>query len=337
MENSIKLMLFLSFCFVSNQALLANASVPALYVFGDSHLDPGNNMHLNTPAKPNRWPYAIDFHNIRGRFTNGRNMADFIASYLDLPFPPAYLNLSDTERSQTTTGISYASASCGILNTTGAGECLTLAKQVGCFTSTVKNDLPQAIMDHEKLQDHLTNSLYLVFIGNNDYHDAMSHNVSNKFSPDKYADILLDEVTKHIKTLYDLGARKFVVSGISRCQPHNYTKDCKSRYFADKLPQRLQELRCTLSGSLFTVYDVVNVYKKITDNPQKYGFTNIQDPCYPEGRSLCKDRKKYLRFDQYSHETEAAYEIASKDCFYGQACSPYSILELAKAPIISHH
>lgn len=41
-----------------------------------------------------------------------------LANYLGLPMPPPYLNLSDSERGQITTGINYASGSCGILNTT---------------------------------------------------------------------------------------------------------------------------------------------------------------------------------------------------------------------------
>ena len=50
------------------QLLLANSYctkslVPALYVFGDSTVDAGNNNNLNTPAKVNSFPYGIDFNN----------------------------------------------------------------------------------------------------------------------------------------------------------------------------------------------------------------------------------------------------------------------------------
>ncbi|XP_054779971.1 GDSL esterase/lipase 7-like [Prosopis cineraria] len=343
MENSV-LFFLLSFCFVANQVLITNVNgdeqhrlVSALYVFGDSHVDAGNNAHLNTPAQANRWPYGIDLYNITGRFTNGKNMADFIATYLDLPMPPAYLNLTDFERSQITTGISYASGACGILNTTGVGECLTLSKQVGYFTSTVTKDLPKAINDKEKLQKNLANSLYLVLIGNNDYSERMSNkNVTNKYCPQDYADYLLNETSGHIKTLYELGARKFVVLGISTCGPQNYTKGCESRYYVDKLPQRLQKLQSELFGSIFTIYDVYKVYNKITGNPQKYGITNTQEPCYVDHGPVCPDRSKYLKFDQYSHQTQVAYEIAAKECFSGTACSPYTISQLAKASIINH-
>ncbi|KAK4259873.1 hypothetical protein QN277_006161 [Acacia crassicarpa] len=126
MENPKTIMMILAFCFfnIAHQILRVNAAgnsdqslAPAIYVFGDSTVDAGNNNHLNTVANANRWPYAIDFNNIRGRHTNGKNLADFAAMHLGLPLPPAYLNLTDSERSTIATGINYGSGACGILNT----------------------------------------------------------------------------------------------------------------------------------------------------------------------------------------------------------------------------
>lgn len=51
---------------------------PALYVFGDSVVDSGNNNHLPTQAKSNFLPYGVDFNGKpTGRFTNGRTIADY--------------------------------------------------------------------------------------------------------------------------------------------------------------------------------------------------------------------------------------------------------------------
>lgn len=53
--------------------------VPALYVFGDSILDSGNNNYLATLAKADYPPYGVDFDGgATGRFTNGKTSADFI-------------------------------------------------------------------------------------------------------------------------------------------------------------------------------------------------------------------------------------------------------------------
>lgn len=63
----------------------SHSLAPAIYVFGDSTVDSGNNNHLHTVANANRWPYGIDFNNTRGRHTNGKNLADFAGRYFNIP------------------------------------------------------------------------------------------------------------------------------------------------------------------------------------------------------------------------------------------------------------
>ncbi|KAK4361256.1 hypothetical protein RND71_020208 [Anisodus tanguticus] len=53
--------------------------VPCLFTMGDSTFDNGNNNNLLTAANANYPPYGIDFPDgSTGRFSNGRNRADFI-------------------------------------------------------------------------------------------------------------------------------------------------------------------------------------------------------------------------------------------------------------------
>jgi hypothetical protein len=53
--------------------------VPAMFVFGDSLIDNGNNNNLPTFAKANYFPYGIDFNGgPTGRFCNGYTMVDEI-------------------------------------------------------------------------------------------------------------------------------------------------------------------------------------------------------------------------------------------------------------------
>lgn len=56
--------------------------VPALYVFGDSLFDGGNNNWLPTLAKANYPPYGQNFPKGQstGRFTNGKLVVDFIGT-----------------------------------------------------------------------------------------------------------------------------------------------------------------------------------------------------------------------------------------------------------------
>ncbi|KAK9205076.1 hypothetical protein WN943_015342 [Citrus x changshan-huyou] len=53
--------------------------VPALFIFGDSLIDNGNNNNLPSFAKANYYPYGIDFNGApTGRFSNGYTMVDEI-------------------------------------------------------------------------------------------------------------------------------------------------------------------------------------------------------------------------------------------------------------------
>ncbi|MCL7028901.1 hypothetical protein MKW94_004479, partial [Papaver nudicaule] len=104
------------FCSASQGDVFASA----VYVFGDSLVDSGNNNYLNTLAKVNYTPYGVDFPNgATGRFTNGYTVVDFLAKWLGLPYVPPYMGLSEEEKTKTTTGINYASGAAGILPESG--------------------------------------------------------------------------------------------------------------------------------------------------------------------------------------------------------------------------
>ena len=56
--------------------------VPAMFIFGDSLIDNGNNNNLPSFAKADYYPYGIDFSGgPTGRFSNGYTMVDEIGRY----------------------------------------------------------------------------------------------------------------------------------------------------------------------------------------------------------------------------------------------------------------
>lgn len=66
-----------------NGVMAATQIVPAIFVFGDSLIDVGNNNYLiRTLAKGNYFPYGIDFDNRlpTGRFSNGKTFVDFLGN-----------------------------------------------------------------------------------------------------------------------------------------------------------------------------------------------------------------------------------------------------------------
>ena len=71
-------------CAVDAPAPAANQTrPPALFVFGDSIVDSGNNNAITTLIRCNFPPYGQDFpgHNATGRFSNGRVPSDILGTH----------------------------------------------------------------------------------------------------------------------------------------------------------------------------------------------------------------------------------------------------------------
>ncbi|KAB5538311.1 hypothetical protein DKX38_015844 [Salix brachista] len=173
--------------------------VPALYIFGDSTVDAGNNNNLSTTARADSLPYGIDFNcTATGRFTNGMTVADYFARFLGLPFAPPYMNLSELERRTTTTGLNFASAASGILPETGSftGSPLTLDNQTDLFKMTAKT------LDVQNIKMHLARSIFFISTGSNDYimnYRNIASKMNKLFSPDYFAKSLTEELVKRLK------------------------------------------------------------------------------------------------------------------------------------------
>ncbi|KAF6175394.1 hypothetical protein GIB67_036485 [Kingdonia uniflora] len=186
-------------CVKSNTPL-----APALYVFGDSLVDGGNNNYLQSYAKANYPPYGKSFWNgqASGRFTNGKTPTDYIAEFLKLPWPPAILSLSDEWRKKTITGVNYASAGCGIIPETGVQlGCMNFDKQIDLFTRTVNNDLPNQYKTSKELSDHLAKSIFVVIIGSNDYlnYYLMAPMKSKHITSKAFATSLIGELSNRLE------------------------------------------------------------------------------------------------------------------------------------------
>ena len=69
--------------FLMSKVEALNKKVSAVYVFGDSTVDPGNNNYIKTAFKSDFPPYGRDFAKKEptGRFTNGKLATDFIGKH----------------------------------------------------------------------------------------------------------------------------------------------------------------------------------------------------------------------------------------------------------------
>ncbi|MCL7046379.1 hypothetical protein MKW94_002995 [Papaver nudicaule] len=322
------------------------ATSPALYVFGDSLFDSGNNNFLHTKAKANYKPYGIDFPNgATGRFTNGKTLVDFFAEKLGLPYAPPYLGLSEEEKSKTTTGINYASGASGILPETGTtiGDTLCLEEQVNYFERTVKTDLPKSLKTQEEVSKHLSKSIFVLQIGSNDYLINYLHSNSSKtYNPQQFGSLLISTLKEQLIRLYNLGARKFVVFelGPIGCAPGvvggtipKPTTPCVEKYnnlvkiFNLGLPKMTQELTSTYKGSMFVHGLIFKRSYQQNQSPAKYGFSGGRSPCLVNGTS-CKDRNAHMYWDGAHPVERVNYEVAN-DCYQRlSTCLPINVRQL---------
>ncbi|XP_019426725.1 PREDICTED: GDSL esterase/lipase 7-like isoform X1 [Lupinus angustifolius] len=353
-----KVFLILSLVFLHLMSPICTLPLaPALYVFGDSLFDSGNNNFLPTFVRANFLPYGSDFANgSTGRFTNGRTIADFIAEYLGLPYSPPYLS---SKGPSSLTGLNYASGSCGILPDTGSilGECLNFEEQINLFQRTIEKDLPQMLNNSTQLSKHLSESIYLISIGSNDYInnylETMYYNTSKLYLPKPFAKLLISNLSQQFERLYKLGARKMIFFDIGPlgCIPsisrtHAHEGDCIEEinqivsYFNERLPFLLKNMTSNLPASTFVLGHANSLGYDAIKNPSTYGLIDASNPCcttWGNGTSgcipmskPCINPNKHFFWDGY-HLTEAVYSIIAYGCLYDRsACTPLNIQELVK-------
>ncbi|KAK8518986.1 hypothetical protein V6N12_012220 [Hibiscus sabdariffa] len=295
--------------------------LPALYVFGDSFVDAGNNQYLHTPSNANYLPYGIDFGGVpTGRSTNGRAIVDFIAQVSGLPFPPPVMGLSESQRKNITTGFNYASASGGISHIPPALAPIFVSYPIGF----------EICRRDESFDSYMSKSLFFIHMGTNDlgiyWEFGKLHTVFPKVKD--YTRLLSKEFCSGLEAMYHLGARKFVVNNVLPFghQPVNHhlimpgissAEDMNRRAasFNKNLSKVLKKLNKSLKGSTFVLFDTYKLFEDVLAHPAAYGFMNVVDsccidksgnqtrPCLPNSVP-CSDRASRVFFDPF-HPSES--------------------------------
>ncbi|XP_074281636.1 GDSL esterase/lipase 7-like [Silene latifolia] len=359
MKSLVALFIVLSFSSFYLGKCLSEPLAPALYVFGDSLVDSGNNnwLLLPRPAQANYKPYGIDFPGSvsTGRVTNGKNVPDFIAEYLGLPYPA---RVKQPFRPPSLTGYNYASAGGGILPETGPKNCLDLGEQVLLFNGTKNNILKPAFPEQAQLEEHLAKSIFFIWVGNNDYllnYYSAATNTSQDYTPQEFADLLALQLSEKIKVLHSLGARKIVVfeGPPYGCIPIYYnkngecidSKNTNAQQFNSKLQEMIQSLSSEFSDAYFSLGKAYDLTYDAIVNPSNYGLTNVTSPCCELATLLghtliackwlgnkCENRDEYLFWDA-AHPTQVGHGILGGQCINNSAvCTPYSIQDLVQLP-----
>ncbi|XP_039042756.1 GDSL esterase/lipase At5g08460-like [Hibiscus syriacus] len=367
METTLAYLRVLAFCLaaaisVSGGVAAAGAPLfPAMFVIGDSLVDNGNNNGLRSLAKSNYPPYGIDFHGgPTGRFCNGKTIIDFLGDLLGLPLLPAFTETFGGEV-DIETGVNYASAAAGILEESGLnlGDRFSLTQQVENFKSTL--DQLQNQMDQEMLNQHLRKSLLVTNIGSNDYINnylmPSIYSSSSTYTPEAFANLLINKYAGQITELYKTGLRKFLLAGIGPlgCIPNQLAKGfappgkCITavndvvQVFNRRLKTLVDQLNANYTNNAIFVYG--NTYGAFTDilsNPKTCGFQVMDRGCCGIGKNKgeitclpfsipCSNRDEYVFWDAY-HPTQAFNQIIAQKAYSGpqSACYPINVKQMAQ-------
>ncbi|CAH2067495.1 unnamed protein product [Thlaspi arvense] len=337
MFREIILVLALSPTYFLSSAAEQNTSFSALFAFGDSILDTGNNNCLLTLLKGNYWPYGwnFDFKIPTGRFGNGRVFTDIVAEGLGVKrLVPAYRRkFPRIKPDDLKTGVCFASGGSGIDDLTSRTlRVLSTGDQIADFKGYLKK-LKNVTKDKKEIKEIISNAVFLISEGNNDIGYFAAPALVRLYSTDTYTSKMLGWTKTFLQDLYDLGARKFAVMGVMPvgCLPFhrmlfggvfawcNVFMNKISAEFNMKLQKGLQsyDVEDCFKGAKFVYVDIYGTLMDLINHPKAYGFTEEKRSCccMPTSIITCPNPDQYVFYD-FAHPSQKAYEVISKPLVY---------------------
>ncbi|GFZ03000.1 GDSL-like Lipase/Acylhydrolase superfamily protein [Actinidia rufa] len=277
-----------------------NKSVSAIFIFGDSTVDPGNNNYVQTFFKSNFLPYGRDFSNHipTGRFTNGRLVTDYIASYVGIKENvPPYLD-STLSMKELMTGVSFASAGTGFDPLTAQMDSSQYHSNWNTSESTLLG--LRKPLERKKTQQIIKRAAFLISAGTNDF-------VVNYFGTpvrrqtytvSGYSQFLIQIIQQLVQDLIGLGAQKIAIVGLPPmgCLPAVITLDPNSIFhgrgcieslssIARDYNQRLQNVLKTINNNNANLVVYGDIYTPLIEMIQgrKFGFYDVNKGCCGTG------------------------------------------------------
>ncbi|URD73258.1 GDSL-like Lipase/Acylhydrolase [Musa troglodytarum] len=276
-------------------AAAGGLNITAVFAFGDSTLDAGNNNHLHTLVRADHVPYGRDLPTHR---------------------PSGSLYLSDTA-----TGVSFASGASGLDDLTARlAQVMTMKQELRDFKEYSKR-LRQA-MGKQKADEIIRNALFVIGIGSNDWIMSCSSFPIRRHKYSKAADsrILIGQLRSFVEVfrlshvtysihvhaiiillgigwastqeLYSEGGRRFAISDLAPlgCLPMQITQAAMVPIY--HTPQRrcvpgqnrdavaynsllrasISNISSSLLQARFLYVDAYNSLMHMINNPKQYGF-----------------------------------------------------------------
>ncbi|CAN0861348.1 GDSL esterase/lipase At3g14820 [Linum grandiflorum] len=323
-----------------------NNNVPAVFVFGDSVVDTGNNNYIPTIGRCNFPPYGRDFPSQipTGRFSNGRCVSDFLAEFFKVKqLLPPYLD-PNLELPELLTGVCFASAGAGFdPRTSEEKRAVPLLGQLDMLREYISK--ANASVGERRTWSIISASVYITLIGSNDL---------NLFYPLIMAEIdensFTDQVIRHVvdfyqyvksniltcenikQQLYAVGARRIAVASVppTGCTPamriisSGEERVCaeilnrRIRLFNSKLSLAVDRMNEQLPEARILLVDLYYSLLSVIQNPAQFGIEEVTRGCCGTGHietgilcvipGTCPDASKYLFWDSF-HPTEDASRI----------------------------
>ncbi|XP_022843224.1 GDSL esterase/lipase 5 [Olea europaea var. sylvestris] len=330
---------------------------PALFVFGDSFFDPGNNNYIKTTTldQANFWPYGETYFKYpTGRFSDGRLISDFIAEHAKLPLIPPYLQPRDYD---SYCGANFASAGAGVLPETFQGAVIDLRMQLKYFEKEVNAAQLRKKVGAFDSKMILSNAVFLFSIGTNDYISPfVLKNSSMLPSHQEYIAMVIGNLTQVVKAVYKRGGRKFgflnlgdlgCLPGLRISKPQNGSgcleeASTLAKLHNEALQNVLNKMKNHLKGFKYSLYDFNTFLRQILNHPSRYGFKEGEKACCGSGHyngifscggkrgvkefELCKNPNEFIFWDSY-HLTESVYKKMARQMWYGPSKGPYNLTQ----------
>ncbi|MBW4432050.1 MAG: autotransporter domain-containing protein [Pelatocladus maniniholoensis HA4357-MV3] len=254
-----------------------------LFIFGDSLSDNGNLYRITGGTIPLSPPY------FKGRFSNGPIWVEVLGSYLNI----------DANK---TTNYAVGGSTSG--NTNVLSESLiiplpSLSSQINDFTSAPINPSP--------------NALFILWAGANDYLIQPTEKRATN------TQIVVNNLSNAITTLINKGARNIIVPNLpdlgktpqERSQGTADTTTALIKSHNTNLNSALQEIAKNHNINIVPL-DINALFNEVIDQPERYGLTNINDPCFDQqAGTICSNPDEYLFWDQV-HPTDRGHQFIAE-------------------------
>lgn len=311
-----------------------SSKVSAVFMFGDSIVDPGNNNHKLTEAKANFPPYGQDFPGGKatGRFSNGKVPGDMLASKLGIKdLLPPYVG-EDLELNDLLTGVAFASGGSGYDPLTSIPATATSSTgQLKLFLE-YKEKL-KVLVGEEEMARVISEGVYFTVMGAND----LANNYftiplrRHQYDLPSYVKFLVSSAVNFTMTLNGMGAKRIGFIGIPPigCCPSQRklgSRECEpqrnqaAELFNSEISKEIDRLNAELGvqGSKFVYIDIYYNLLDLIQQPRLYGFKEVTEGCcgstvlnaaiFIQYHPACPNAYDYIFWDSF-HPTEKAYNI----------------------------